>query len=172
MAIASPSIQNYTIGKGAVHVRVSGETNFRHIGNCPEFEFTPELEELEHFSSMTGVKSVDRTEVISKKGTLRIVFEEITPENLALALLGDLSNSSGGDQEIQIFSKSSKRCEFKFVGNNDVGPKYEWYFRQVDIIPSGGIQLLSEEWMQIEISGKVAAVSGDFGTVTKFADGT
>lgn len=171
MAIASPDIRNYTIGKGSVHVRVSGETNFRHMGNCPEFEFTPEIEELEHFSSMTGVKSVDRTEVLSRKGTLRIVFEEMTAENLAIALLGDITTQSDGDQEIEIFSTSAKRCEFKFVGNNDIGPKYEWYFRQVDIIPSSGIQLLSEEWMQVEMSGKVAAVNGSFGTATKIADG-
>ena len=172
MALASPNILNYTVGKGRVQVRVSGETNFRDIGNCPEFEFTPEIEKLDHVSSQTGVKSKDKTIVLSKKGTLRIVFEELTAENMRLALLGSaISEQSSGDQEIEIFGASQITTEVKFIGTNDYGPKWEYYFRQVDFIPSSGISLISDEWLGVEITGEVAAVNGSFGTATKFADG-
>ena len=172
MALDSPNILNYTVGKGRVQIRVSGETNFRDIGNCPEFEFTPTIEKLEHFSSQTGVKSKDRTIVLSKAGTLRVVMEELTAENMRIALLGNaISEQSGGDQEIEIFGASSITTEVKFIGTNDIGPKWEYYFRQVDFIPSSSINLISDEWLGVEITGDVAAVSGSFGTATKIADG-
>lgn len=172
MALDSPNILNYTVGKGRVQVRLSGDTNFRDIGNCPEFEFTPTIEKLEHFSSQTGVKSKDRTIVLSKAGTLRIVMEELTAENMRIALLGNaISLQSGGDQEIEIFGSSSITTEVKFIGTNDIGPKWEYYFRQVDFIPSSSINLISDEWLGVEITGDVAAVAGSFGTATKIADG-
>lgn len=172
MPLASPNILNYTVGKGGVFVRLTGETNFRHIGNCPNFSFTPEIEELEHFSSMDGTKTVDRTIVLSKKGTLNVTFEEMTPENLRIALLGgDISTESGGDMEFSIFSNNAIRAEVKFVGSNDVGPREEWYFPAVDFIPSDEIPVISEEWRQIGISGKVSAVNGAFGTWRYVRDG-
>lgn len=172
MPVASPNIVNYTVGKGAVFIRISGETNFRHIGNCPVFTFTPTIEKLEHFSSLTGVKTKDRTEILSKSGTLKITFEEMTPENLRIALLSSApTNGSGGDQNLDIFTQSSLRCEVKFVGNNSIGPRYEVYFAQVDFIPSGDIPWISEEWMQVELEGECGAVNGSFGTASKVADG-
>jgi hypothetical protein len=175
MSIASPDIRNYTVGKGSVFIRVTGETNFRHIGNCPTFEFTPTIEKLEHFSSMAGVRTKDRTEVLSKTGTLNIVMEEITIENLRLALLSSaISDESGGDKSIPIFDSNAVRCEVKFVGNNDIGPKYEWYFGVVDILPSDAIPVISEEWMQISIEGECSVISGSdsFGTVQQVSEGT
>lgn len=171
MALSSPNILNYTIGKGRVYIRVSGEADRRPIGNCPEFEFTPEIEKLEHFQAMSGVRERDRTVVLEKKGSLRIVFEEMTAENLRLALIGALSSGSGGDQEIDIFSESAIRCEVWFDGENDVGPKWNYYFPAVDIIPSGAIPLISEEWMQVELTGDVQKSNNTFGTASYIADG-
>lgn len=172
MALSSPNVLNYTVGKGRVQVRVSGETNFRDIGNCPEFEFTPEIEKLEHFSSQEGTREKDRTIILEKKGTLRIVMEELTAENMRLALLASaVTEQSGGDQELEIFGSDAITTEVKFIGTNDVGPKWEYYFRRVDFIPSSGISLISDEWLQVEITGDVATVNGSFGTATKIADG-
>ena len=171
MALASPNILNYTIGKGAVYIKTSTDGTRRHIGNCPEFEFTPEIEKLEHFSSQAGVRERDRTVVLEKKGSLRIVFEEMTAENLRIALLGALTDGSSGDQEIDIFSESSITAEVWFDGANDVGPKWNYYFPSVDFIPSSAIPLISEEWMQVEINGDVQKSNGSFGTASRIADG-
>lgn len=171
MALASPNILNYTIGKGKVYIRLTGEGDRRPVGNCPEFEFTPEVEKIEHFSAMEGVRERDRTIVIEKKATLRVVMEEMTAENLRIALLGTLSAGSGGDQEIDIFSESQISAEVWFDGENDIGPKWNYYFPRVDFIPSSAIPLISEEWMQVEINGDVQKVGGTFGTATKIADG-
>lgn len=167
---ASPNVLNYTIGKGNVFMKAEDESEWRHIGNCPEFEFTPELEELEHNSSMEGVRTVDRTEVLAKRGTLRIVMEEITPQNLAIAVIGDIDAETDTGSVIEIFSQNAARRAVRFVGSNSVGSKYTWEFPAVDFIPSSAIPVISEEWMQVEISGKVATVGGSFGTITETAD--
>lgn len=172
MANASPNIANLTIGKGRVYVKTSLDTARRAVGNCPEFEFTPELEKLEHFDSQSGIKERDRTVTISKKGTLRIVFEEMTAENLRLALLGTLEDGSSGDQIIDIFSEGTISAEVWFDAENDIGPKWNYYFPRVDFTPSSGISLISDDWANIEISGDVQKVAGSFGTATKIADGT
>jgi hypothetical protein len=172
MTIASPDIRNYTIGKGLIYIKTSTDAQRRAIGNCPEFEFTPEIEKLEHFSAMSGVRERDRTVVLEKKGTLRIVIEEMTAENLRLALLGTLEDGSSGDQIIDIFSESQISAEVWFEGQNDVGPKWNYYFGRVDFIPSSGISLISDEWMTVELNGDVQKVNGTFGTAEKVADGT
>jgi hypothetical protein len=170
--LAAPNVLNYTVGKGLVEVLRSGDSEWVRLGNCPEFEFTPEVEKLEHFSSMEGTKTKDRTVILEKKGTLRVVMEEWTVFNLRLALLGGtVDTQSGGDEEFEIFSESSIVCQVRFIGTNDVGTKFVWHFLRVDFIPSGAINPISDEWAQMEITGEVSTSGGSFGTVTKIADG-
>ncbi|MCK1668623.1 hypothetical protein [Bradyrhizobium sp. 153] len=168
MEPTSPSILNYTIGKGIASLKRLdlAEADFTPMGNCPAFEFTPDLETLDHFSSMAGVKSKDRTVVISKSGTLKITAEEWTTRNMAIALLGSTSTNSAGQTVIDIFSENSIPCEVKFTGTNDVGQKYEWHFLRVEFVPSSAISPISDEWGQLEVSGNVVAVNSKFGTVT------
>jgi len=170
MADTSPNVLNYFIGKGVVSFKKDGEMTFRDVGNVPEFEFTPELETLEHFSSRAGVKTKDRTVVISKSGTLRMVMEEFTAANLALALLGDVDTDSGGNTVIEIFASNAVSGQVKLTGTNEVGSRFEWLFNKVDFIPSSAISPISDEWGQLEVSGEVSAVNGKFGTVTKLGD--
>lgn len=169
----SPNVNNYYLGKGNVYVSETatepGTGDWRHVGNVPEFEFTPEIENLEHFSSMEGVRTKDRTIVLEKSGQLRMVLEEFTPENLAVALLGTQEDNSDGDAVIEIFAENSKRLAVKFVGSNDVGPRYEAFFPGVDFIPSAAIGLINEEWGNMELTGDVVTVGGSFGTITRKA---
>jgi len=167
---ASPNIENYAIGKGKIAVSLDDGANWRHVGNVTTFAFTPELEKLEHFSSMTGVKTRDRTVIISKKGTLKMTMEEWTAANLALALLGVVEANTAGNDEFGIFTENAVHCQVKFIGTNEIGPRYQVVFPAVDIIPSGEINFLSDEWGAIEVEGEVAAVGERFGTVTKIAD--
>ena len=159
------SIDNYTVGKGLVSFKKTGATAFADMGNCTEFEFTPEIEKLDHFSSRTGVRFKDKSVVIQKSGTLRLVLDEWTVDNLKMAVLGSAAVVSGADV-IQIFDQSSVSGAIKFTGTNDIGPKYEWLFHAVDFIPSSSISLISDEWGTLELSGECAAVSGSFGTIT------
>jgi hypothetical protein len=89
--ITSPNVDNYYIGKGVVQFLLEGTTEWRDVGNVPEFEFTPAVEKLDHFSSRTGVRTKDRSIIIEKSAVARLVMEEWTPANLALILLGSVA---------------------------------------------------------------------------------
>ncbi len=91
---AAPSIDNYYIGKGRVFWTPEAGVE-RDLGNVPEFEFTPELEKLAHYSSRSGVPTKDREVVIEKSATLRIVMEELSLENLRMTLMGGAAADDG-----------------------------------------------------------------------------
>ncbi|MFL9499230.1 hypothetical protein ACJMQP_04150 [Rhodopseudomonas palustris] len=167
----SADINNYYIGKGIVEVKAVTDTDWIDIGNCPTFEFTPDLTTLEHYSSRQGVKTKDRTVVTEKKGTLKLVMEEWTSRNLAMAVLGTIEKNSEGQDEIDIFASNAIALEVRFRGTNEVGPKWQLHFPKVDFVPSAALSPISDEWGQLEVNGEVAAVNGKFGTATKIADG-
>lgn len=167
----SANVANYYIGKGVVKIKRLGiDNDYRDVGNVPEFEFTPEVEELEHFSSREGTRTKDRTVAIEKSASLRLVMEEWTAANLALALMGTPEENTAGQIEISIFSENAISCSVLFVGANDVGPRWQLEFPRVDFLPSSALNPISDEWGQIEVTGDVVVVDGSFGTATKLAN--
>lgn len=145
---------------------------FEALGNVPEFEFTPNVEKLDHFSSQTGVRTKDKSVVLEASGTLRIVMDELTANNLRLALLGTVSINTAGDEEIDILADVAIAARVKFVGTNDIGRKLTWNFDRVEFAPSSAINMISDEWLSFEVTGEVVAVAGKFGTVTFPGEGT
>lgn len=167
---ASPNTLNYFIGKGITTFTPTGGSP-RDLGNAPEVELTPNVEELEHFSSRSGVRNMDRKVVIEKGLTLRIVLDEITAENLAMLLLGNVETNSDGSKTFQIYERTEVTGAIGFVGTNDVGNKVTITLPQVSFGPSGSFNPISDEWGQIELTGEVLANeytdgSSDFGTIT------
>jgi len=167
----SPSILNYYIGKGSVFIKTDADVDFRHVGNVPTFEWTPEIETLQHNSSQFGVRVQDREIVLEKRGTVRIVFEEFTPENLAIAMLGTVGTNTDGDPEVDIFSANSITAQVRFVGNNDVGPRLTMNLNNVTFNPTGTVPLINEELGQIELEGRALVDTlGKFGTIALTAE--
>lgn len=166
----SPSIEAYTIGKGKVYFMAEGisPATWRDMGNAPTFEFTPNLVKLDHYSSRAGVKVKDKTVVIEKAGTVRLVLDEWTPDNIALAVLGTISDSvsPAGEKVVEIFASNSIAGALKCVGTNEIGVKYEWFLERVEFTPGNTIGVITDEWGQIEISGEATAIDGSFGTIT------
>lgn len=162
------SVNNYYIGKGIVSFKPDGGS-WRDLGNVTEFEYTPEAENLEHYSSRSGIKTLDLTVNLTQSGTLRMVMEEYVLENLGMAAMGDVQTAASGYSYIDIFSKSQIFGEVKFVGTNDVGPKYQANFLRVDWNPVSPLSMISEEFATIEVTGKVASVAGAWGTIIDLA---
>ena len=165
MPSSAVSPDNYIIGKGKVYFKPEGETDFRDLGNAPEVEFTPELEELEHNSSREGVRVRDRTVIIEKSAEIRLVLEEFTLENLALAMIGDIDDS-GGDPVLNIFSQNAIRGELRIWMTNEIGPRFDVEFPAVSFQPSGSLGFITDEWGQMELTGNVEISNGTFGTMT------
>lgn len=163
----SPSVLLYQIGKGVVKFKKTGDLVARDVGNVPELELTPTVEKLEHFSSRAGTKVKDRVVVLQKSATVRIVMEEITAENLALAVLGSVGPESAGDAVVSILALSEITGELQFVGTNDIGQQVDMILNNISMVPEAGVNLISDEWGRIEITADVLAdQNGDFGTLT------
>jgi hypothetical protein len=97
-AVQSPAVQNYYRGSGHLTFEreLNGESHAapRHMGNLAGFDFTPQVEFEEHEQTMSGARTVDFSYPTTIGGELRIIFEELTGENLALILLSDVEEGA------------------------------------------------------------------------------
>lgn len=137
------------------------------IGNCPTFEFQPEVTKLEHFSSRSGIRERDHSVITEKKGTLNITMDEWSTTNISLAVLGTTTGTAGSSVT-EIFDSTAVLAQVKLVMSNDVGKKYEWFFKNVSFTPNNTISLIGDSWGELQITGDVSAdASGSFGTATE-----
>lgn len=165
--LASPDVLNYAVLKGNVYFTPAGGSR-RHLGNAPQFQLELGVDKLDHFSSMTGVKTKDQSIVLEKTCTLTMSIEEVTLKNLQLALLGDSVNSDtdttdGGLQGFDIGVNSQINGVVELIGSNDVGPQYKVTLPSVNFTPSNAIDFIGDDWAIIELTGDVLAVNGSFG---------
>lgn len=98
--------RNYTLGRGKVlFARFAAGTTvaseFRHIGNTPEFNLTIESENLDHFSSDEGVREKDDSVALEVNRTGSIVCDDIQAENVALFFFGETSMLAQAGQTAQ-----------------------------------------------------------------------
>lgn len=167
--LTSPNIDNLQVGKGIVSFKKTGEADYRDMGNVSAMSITPDFTTLEHFTSRAGVKQKDLTVTLEKKGTVQLTMEEITAHNFALMVLGAVNEAAVGGPEVEIFSEGTITGSLKFEGTNDIGPKITVELWNVSITPDGEIDLISDEWNQMELTMDVLAASeganaGKFGT--------
>lgn len=89
-----PSTTDLLLGRGSVELAlidaVTGKPGaFRHVGNVTAFSVNLENEKLEHFSSRSGIRSVDREIVLSQKVNVSVTLDEaLNFENLAVFFAG------------------------------------------------------------------------------------
>jgi hypothetical protein len=153
--LLSPNTGNYRVGKGSLWFQRDGADDYVHMGNCTSFEFTPNIDKLDHFSSMEGVKEKDASVVLSRSGTLKITLEEWTPANLSIALLGTVDEGASGGPTVEIMDTDAVTGALKFLSNNDVGPRWNFYYHNVSFIPTNALNPISDEWGQIQVDGEV-----------------
>lgn len=165
------STDNLYVGKGIVSFTPKGGTKY-DMGNCTSMSWEATLEELEHFTSRAGVRTKDKSIILSKSGTISITLEEFMSENLELAFLGtSTADTVGGGFSIDVFSTNAIEGELEFVGTNEVGPKITAVFYNVSFKPGSAINLLSDEWGSMELTGEALAApdganAGKIGLVT------
>jgi hypothetical protein len=158
------SPDNYALLRAILRFKKEGSGTYVDLGNAPEIELSLTVDKLEHFSSRTGTKTKDKVIVRQKSGTIRMVLEEITADNLALWAL-DSTYTSGA---VNIFSSNSIEGSILVTGTNEVGKQFEWELLSVSLNPSTSVNLISgDDIARIEITGDVLAVNGAFGTITE-----
>jgi hypothetical protein len=168
---ASPNVLNYAVLKGDLYFTPSGGVE-RHLGNAPAFSIQPDITKLEHFSSREGVGKKDANITQRMQGTVSVTLDEITLENLALALFGTPYTNSDGDPEFAIMSVSSVEGSFRLEGKNDQGNRFRAVVDRVSLTPGEAIDFISEEIATIQLEGEALQVAGQpgFGLITEIRD--
>lgn len=115
----APNVDNLLYGAGQVLFKPSGESGYLHLGRIPDFGITVAVEKDEHYNIMDGsaVKDKDRVKKKSAKSTM--VLEEISPENINLAFMGDgvaqTSQSAGALDGQQVTTVSDRYVDLGAV---------------------------------------------------------
>lgn len=174
--LESPNIDNLQVGKGIVSFKKTGAADYRDMGEVAALTLTPDFTTLEHFTQRAGVKQKDLTVTLEKKGTVKLTMEEITAHNFALMVLGAVNEAAVGGPEVEIFSEGTVTGALRFTGTNDIGPKITVDLWNVSVTPDGDIDLISDEWNQMELTMDLLAATdgpnaGKFG-VAKWTDST
>jgi hypothetical protein len=136
-----------------------------HVGNVPKFSLTPKLEKLQHFSSMAGVKLLDKTAFVSKQAEVEITLEEFTPENLIIALLSTTTTNTSGDTLYDLFSLDKVERSVKLTGSNDFGAKLEVILPRVFFGVDKVVEFIGDTWGNFVLTGDVLREAGSFGTI-------
>ena len=148
-------INDYTIGKGVCSISTDGVA-WTDLGNCPVFEFTPDVKLLDHYSSRTGVKTKDFTAVQELSGKLKIKFDSINDFNMGLALLA---------QDGLILANALAYYYVRFIGGNTIGNQITTTFPKVLLTPNSAIPFINDGFMEVDLDGQVLANdSGVFGS--------
>ncbi|MFZ1059283.1 MAG: hypothetical protein WAP47_08825 [Candidatus Rokuibacteriota bacterium] len=160
------STDNYYVGKAIITFKKTGAMSATDLGNIPECEFSFNIEKLDHFSSRAGVKSKDKSVIISKSATIRLVMEEITAENMALALGGTVTTNSDGSKTFGLMTDNTTEGELTITGTNEIGNQVNWV-GDVSFAPSGSFNPISDEWGSVEATCEVLVDGyGNFGLFT------
>lgn len=113
---------NYTLGRGELWFRRSGETSYRFLGNAPTFNLNIQSTKLEHMSSRAGVGEKDLSITTGVNRTASITLEDINHENLALAFLGTTSTLTQSSLSSQTYTAVIKKGHLIQVGESAANP--------------------------------------------------
>jgi len=94
---ASPSTDNYTLGKGVVYFNRydfdnDEYTGERDLGNAPAFTFNIAIEKLEHYSSRGGLRAKDKEIISQITPGVAFTLDEVNADNLAILTLADVAS--------------------------------------------------------------------------------
>lgn len=106
--MASPDPKYYSLGKGRLGCAERNADGtlagpMMDMGNVPELKMNVEMEMLDHFSSMSGIKKKDKSIPLSVTPKITGILDEISTENvkkLMLATETAVSQASGTAQTV------------------------------------------------------------------------
>lgn len=165
--LVSPDKRNLIIPKGFAVIKFSDYAQKLHMGNAPSVVFTPAVDVLEHFDSMSGIKTKDETITLTQGGAVKVTAEEMTWNNLRLMIASAIPNLTDlNNVSMNIFEQDSIVGEWWWYATNKKGPRWRWHFNQLTFTPAGDINLVADTYGNLPVSGSVESVDGAFGTVT------
>ncbi len=162
----SPNTDNLLLGTGIVKWKGDGDADYRDLGEVMAFEVALNPTEKQHLSKRQGRRFQDFSVTEQIECTVTLTLQEFTTDNLVFALLG--VRSEGPPISIDIGTNVEILGAMRFIGMNDVGPRTQVDLPSVKITPAAALNLLSDDWGEMQLSGKVNGdpTTASFGTAT------
>lgn len=151
ISITSPNVDNYARTGGVLYFKREGDTEWRDLGNAPQFSLSQDIDKLEHKSARTGKRVTDRTDINELTASLAITLEELTPRNLGIRLMGDPTVDGAGVATIEVGKLNEVKGAIRWVGDN-TGPSWTLEFPYCSFFPDDAIDFVSDEYMQMQLS--------------------
>lgn len=153
MPASNPSTTLYTLGRGIVSLAAWSGTSppgsLNDVGNSPRFEVEVTEETLDHYSSRSGTRTKDKKVVLETGYTLNFDLDEFSVQNLTMYLKGSVSGNV-----ISANTQLDKEYSVQFVSDNPAGPNETWEFHRCKLTPGGSLNLISDEWSLMSITGE------------------
>lgn len=160
----SPNVLNYQYGAGAAYIKVDGiDVTHRHLGNIKELNISAEIATLKHKQTMSGLKSTDLEIITEVSKTVNITLDEVTPENMALFVMGTVVGNSSGGLEIGGLTLTQIVGDFRYISDNAAGQEYQFDCR-VSVKPTGEFAFITEDLTSIPLEFEVLKSNDRFGT--------
>lgn len=110
--MSTPNVENYVLGRGSLYWApfdelTSSYKGERHLGNATEVSLTANVTRLDHFSSMSGLKSKDKSAVSQIAPQLSFTLEEFESENWKMLVYGtseDVAQAAADEVSVTIAS--------------------------------------------------------------------
>lgn len=99
--MSTPNVENYMLGRGSLYFTVLDTATGlygteRHLGNAKDFSLNINATKLEHFTTMSGLKSKDKSVISQVAPTFTFTLDEFDEENWKLLVYGVSSAISQG----------------------------------------------------------------------------
>lgn len=157
----APDVRNYSIPRGTVSFTPTNGSP-TDLGNCTQFRYTADITKLDHYSSMAGIRTKDKSVVTQLGATISMVLDEINQFNMALFVLGDTDTTGA----IGGLTNTTLTGSLSFTGTNDVGSQVN-FTGNVQFQPGGDFNMIVEnEWQNIPLNAEVLASGGTYGSWT------
>lgn len=157
----SPSAENYELGRGIVSLAELLNGLYqpeRDCGNVTDMKLAVDPQTLEHQSSRSGLKNVDKEVVTEMKSTLSFTADEITRENLKMFMLGTSSEvvQPASDETVEVVANG--KGYYYDLGKKRVGT-FKMRYTGAGVT-SPAIPVVGETISGVSASAVVLAVSG------------
>lgn len=160
----SPNTDNLLLGAGYCKWKGVDDADYRDLGEVLAFEFTLDVTSKTHVSKRHGTRFEDFSVTEQTAANVKLTLQEHTSDNMVFQLLG--TKTEGPPVAIDIGTNVEILGALRFVPTNVVGPRVQVDLPNVKISPSSALNLLSDDWGNMELAGKVYGDpdTGSFGT--------
>jgi hypothetical protein len=164
----SPDVRNLSVGTGFIEFKPEGASSYYHVGNVPNFTFQISTKTLDHYVPVNGMRIKDYTWTLELTADIAMDMEEITAQNLAMIMLGNIGTDGSGRTQVGISAQPPRSGALRYTATNETGPRWLIDLYSVTFNGNNTFDPLTggSNFDKLSVTGSAMAVNGSFGVMT------